>query len=377
VSDHLAAGVFWLRHLTVRDFRNLERVDLSLEREGAVVIGDNGQGKTNLLEAIYYLQLFRSARGARDADLVGFGSPAFHIAASVTAESEQTIAAGYEIAGKRKKITRNGVAVHRTSEALGALPSVLISPHDSEIVSGAPEQRRRFLDVILALTSRRYLNALQIYRAALIRRNAVLREVARTGRDDGSAEIWEPALAAQGSVLVETRATWVHNVATRFSELCAAIGEPLLTTVAYTSRFADESDIERSILDRLAQQRALDMRRGLTHAGPHRDDLSFSLADRELRSFGSAGQQRTAAIALRILEASTLRDHLGFAPVLLLDDPFAELDAKRAARIVALLGDGGLGQTILTVPRTADVPVELSRLPRLGIRAGAITKEAA
>jgi DNA replication and repair protein RecF len=122
----------------------------------------------------------------------------------------------------------------------------------------------------------------------------------------------------------------------------------------------------------LADKRPLDLKRGITHAGPHRDDLELALGGRDVRLFGSAGQQRTAAIALRMLEASTLRDHVGSAPLFLLDDPFAELDARRAHRILELLGDAGLGQVLLVVPRAADVPPELTRLARLGIRDGAL-----
>ena len=127
----------------------------------------------------------------------------------------------------------------------------------------------------------------------------------------------------------------------------------------------------------LERQRAHDMRRGLTHAGPHRDDLNLELAGRELRTFGSAGQQRTAAIALRMLEAATLRAGCGLEPILLLDDPFAELDVRRSARILELLGDAGLGQVILAVPRDTDIPPELVRLDRAHIRGGRISRYAA
>ena len=115
------------------------------------------------------------------------------------------------------------------------------------------------------------------------------------------------------------------------------------------------------------------MKRGVTHAGPHRDDLEVLLEGREARLFGSAGQQRTAAIALRMLEAATLREHVGASPLLLLDDPFAELDARRSERILALLGEGGRGQTIIAVPREADIPPELTRLERRRIIDGALT----
>jgi len=132
-------------------------------------------------------------------------------------------------------------------------------------------------------------------------------------------------------------------------------------------------DVTGALQAALSQKRSLDVRRGLTHAGPHRDDVELLLDGRDLRLFGSAGQQRTAAIALRMLEAATLRDRSGAAPLFLLDDPFAELDARRSHRILELLGDTGLGQTVLAVPRAVDIPPELTRLQRWNINDGVLT----
>ena len=136
--------------------------------------------------------------------------------------------------------------------------------------------------------------------------------------------------------------------------------------------FADSEARHDVLLAAFEEKRALDLRRGITHVGPHRDDLELTLDGRDLRLFGSAGQQRSAAIALRLLEAATLRKHAGAEPLLLLDDPFAELDIRRAARILVMLEERGLGQTILVVPREADVPPGLMRLDRYQITDGAI-----
>jgi DNA replication and repair protein RecF len=133
--------------------------------------------------------------------------------------------------------------------------------------------------------------------------------------------------------------------------------------------------VSAALAHALEGKRALDLRRGLTHAGPHRDDLALTLDGRELRAFGSAGQQRTAAIALRLLEGETLRERLGAAPLLLLDDPFAELDARRSARILELLAAQGLGQTLLTVPRENDIPPALTQLARWRIADGVISQD--
>ena len=378
-TESTPVGNVTLRRLAVRDFRNLARVDLAVPADGIAVVGDNGHGKSNLLEAIYYLQLLRSARGARDQDLVRFGSDGFHIAADAATDRPHVIAVGFERLGKRKKVVTDGLEPPRLSDALGALPSVIFSPRDVQLVAGAPSERRRFLDVALGLTSRRYLLALQGYRAALARRNSALRDATRGGHSGARVAVWEPALAEHGATLWMERVSWVDAVAAEFARLCASIGERGEVRMRYASAlpaergtFGDGTAVREALRTTLEEHRAADLRRGITQAGPHRDDLELMIGGRMLRVFGSAGQQRTAAIALRLLEAATLRERGGHRPLVLLDDPFAELDARRSARILELLGRAGLGQTILAVPRTVDIPPEMTSLERRTIVDGGI-----
>ena len=163
--------------ITIRDFRNLERVELELPPSGMLVVGENGQGKTNFLEAIYYLQLLRSIRGVRDQDLVRFGAGGFYLGAHVASDRVSEIGIGFERAGKRKRVRLDGVVSDRLGDAVGALPVAMFSPADVDLVAGGPAARRRYLDIMLAVTSRGYLRALQRYRAALVRRNAALRDL--------------------------------------------------------------------------------------------------------------------------------------------------------------------------------------------------------
>jgi DNA replication and repair protein RecF len=371
-----------LNALAVRDFRNLERVDLELPASGMLLIGENGQGKTNLLEAIYYLQLLRSMRGARDQDLVRFGAAGFHLSAHLASDRAREVAVGFERAGKRKRVRLEGAVVERLGDAVGALPVVMFAPSDVELVASGPATRRRFLDIMLAVASRGYLRALQRYRGALVRRNAALRDAARIhgGRGDARVEVWDEPLAEHGAVLWAEREAWVESTASRFGALVRAIGGDTVA-MRYSSALSsvEGEDRRAALLRAFGEQRALDIRFGLTRSGPHRDDLLITAesadgASRELRVFGSAGQQRTAAIALRMLEAETLRDRRGGSPVFLLDDPFAELDMPRTQRIVALLSDAGLGQTILALPRESDIPGGMPRLERFRIAAGAIAR---
>ena len=364
--------------LSLRDFRNIEGADIALPDDGIALVGDNGHGKTNLLEAIAYLELLRSMRGVRDRDLIRFGAQGFSVSARLGGVRARHCVAGVDRTG-RKKVSLDGVDTPRLTDALGALPSVCFSPADVALVSGAPAERRRFLDVTLALSSRRYLGALRNYRAALVRRNAALREAARPRATSSTVAAWEPALAEHGATLVEERRAWVEICSAEFSRLCIAIGERTPMAIAYASPLTEAGDVRTALAEALARGREHDVRRGLTHAGPHRDDLAVTLGKRDLRVVASAGQQRTAAIALRLLEAATFRECGGAQPVLLLDDPFAELDRDRSARVLALLAEAserGLGQTILCVPREDEIPREFTRLERWRIVDGTVTRDA-
>ncbi len=370
--------------LALRDWRNYAEAALALPPAGLALVGDNGHGKTNVLEALYYLNLFRSVRAARDRELVRFGAAGFHVAADVVGSPRgcERVGVGYEAASQRKKVALDGVESPRLSDAVGAVPSVLLSPDDVALVRGAPAERRRYLDVALSLTDRRYLLALQRYRHALAQRNAALRAMA--GRPDeaslAAAAVFEPTLAGAGATLLAARHAWLEAAAPRYVALLEAIGERAPVRLAlrrFGGAATDEATLAALLAEALAAGRHGDVRRGTTHAGPHRDDLQLLLDGRELRSYGSAGQQRSAALALRVLEAERLREGLGVAPLLLLDDPFAELDAGRAARILALLGDAGLGQVVLAVPRGEDVPRALGHLATVRVTAGTLSEPAA
>jgi DNA replication and repair protein RecF len=385
-----------LTRLVLRDFRNFAHLDIAVPPAGMVIVGENGQGKSNLLESVAYLSLLRSSRGARDADCLRFGAAAFHVRAEIMPPAfHHGVGVGYERATKRKRATVDGVEQRRLANALGALPSVSFAPADVALVAGGPGERRRYLDVALALTSSTYLAALQQFRAALLRRNAELktaqREHARAGSNlDARVAVWEAALSRHGATIAAHRKTFAEKHAARFSELSASIGETQTMTMRYvpsvempslssTSEAPGTPDreliaeYEAILTAAFASQRAQELRRGITLVGPHRDDLQLLMGGRELRTFGSAGQQRSAAIALRLIELSTLRNAIGTAPLLLLDDPFAELDARRSARVLSLLEHEHIGQVLLAVPRDEDIPAAFTLIERRSMTNGQLT----
>lgn len=362
-----------LRRLTVRDFRNLADVSLDVPAAGLALVGDNGHGKTNLLEAVYYLHLFRSLRGARDAELVRFGAAGFHVAAVAEGTRWNRIGAGFDRESGRRRILLDGVPCDRVGDALGALPSVAFSPADVLLVAGGPAGRRRWLDVTLASTSARYLAALRDYRAALAQRNAALRARSRASPPG----VWDAALATHGATLTTARAGFLAWARPRASHHGVALGERGTLDLRYRTgetlpADAAEDSVRDGIAAALASGRDRDIERGMTQHGPHRDDVDLRLDGISLRRFGSAGQQRTAAIALRMLECAWHREQGGRDPILLLDDPVAELDRGRAARVLALLTAHAGGQVLLAVPREDDIPAALTSLSRRRVREGTV-----
>jgi DNA replication and repair protein RecF len=350
------------REIRLRQFRNFDGLELRIPAAGAAIIGDNGSGKTNLLEAVHYLEIFRSFRGAADEQLVRFGAEAFHIRGVFddrrTGRSVE-ITAAYEPRTRRKRVTIDGVEAVRLGDAIGRLGTVIFSPSDVDIVAGAPGERRRYLDIVLSLNVRGYLDALQRYRQVLRQRNALLRD----GRAGAALAAWDNGLIESGAVVISARSAWVRSHAERYAQIYAAIGN-VPAELAYDSdvSLADGDTVEAAAaafslrLERVAQS---ERERGVTLAGPHRDDLSIRLHDGDahvdLRQFGSGGQVRTGAVALRMVEAETVREARGFQPLLLLDDVFAELDVERSRRILELFRSDLHGQVILTAPKESDV----------------------
>ncbi len=349
----------------VRSFRNLADAELTLPPEGVALVGPNGHGKTNLLEAIAYPVLFRSIRGAADREIARFGGQGFHVTVGV--EDGPEIGTTWSTATRRKRITVDGTEQEGRTAALGHWLAVAFLPTDLSLVQGAAGERRRWMDRMLSLASRPYLESLLRYRAALSQRNAALRR-----NDAVSATAFDGPLARHGAQVIAGRIAWTAGAAEPWAQELDALGERMPVVLRYRT---DEALVEAAAWEpRLADSLTRDLARGQTHVGPHRDELVLSLGGHALRSYGSSGQQRSAAIALRLLEQETLATQRGTRPVLLVDDVFAELDGDRQARLADRLVERP-GQRIVTAPRLEELPGQLA-LARWEVRDGKVTTTA-
>ena len=367
--------------LRLRDFRNFASIDLTMPADGVALVGPNGSGKTNLVEAIYYLELFRSFRGSPDEQLARFGEPGFHVSGTFdVGDRALEVGAGYLKEGRLKRVRVDGAEPERLGDALGEVGIVVFSPSDIALVAGSPSDRRRYLDIVLSLNEPGYVDALQRYRHALRQRNAVLRDGGR------SAERlpWDDAVVQWGVPVLHARLAWVDEYAASFAEYCRAVGDGPGMTMRYrcTVGAPDAPDdryrdaLEDNFRDALERRLRREEEMGATLVGPHRDELTLRLVrddgqDVDLRDFGSGGQRRTAAVALRLVEADTIRTRREREPMVLLDDIFAELDVDRSRRLMALLADERPGQLLVTAPKDIDLGRELP-LERWGIAEGSI-----
>ena len=282
-------------------------------------------------------------------------------------EGRRKIAAAYERSSRRKKVEVNGVEMERLSAAIGMFGVVAFSLADVGLVSGPPAARRRFLDILLSRVRPGYLAALQRCRALVAQRNQALRR----GVASAELEPWTAGLASAGATIMKVRAEWTDRRSEAFADYHRMISgsseaaleyRPSVDALESSLAESDVSDWEARLREALEAAEVRERQQGRTLVGPHRDDLALNApvadeAQRAIRRFGSGGQQRTAALALRLVEADTLRDEAGGEPVYLLDDVFAELDPQRSERLVALLEDACSGQVVLTAPKAADSPL--------------------
>ena len=382
-----------VRHLAVADFRSWRSADLALQPGSVVLVGANGQGKTNLIEAIGYLATLGSHRVAQDAPLIRAGAERAVVRAAVVADGRELRVEVEITAGRANRARLNGAPVPRPREILGVLRTVLFAPEDLAIVRGDPGERRRFLDEVVVARIPRLAGVRADYERVLRQRAALLKSAGGARRRPGgmgSAElptldVWDAHLAEHGSQLLHARLEAVRALRPHAAHAYAQVAPTsvglelryvtalaeLLPGLTDPEHVPEPAELAEAMLAQVQQVRTAELDRGVNLVGPHRDDLDVRLGELPVRGYASHGESWSAALSLRLGSYELLRaDTLpGGDPVLILDDVFAELDVDRRAQLAVVAAQAE--QVIVTAAVLGDVPTEL-RGARVMIADGSI-----
>ena len=354
-----------ITELTLRSYRSYETLHLAFDPGVQIFLGANAQGKTNIIEALYYAAFGRSHRTSSDAELIRVGADGAHIGLSfrrhdVPGELSFTFARG-----ARRRITYAGESLSQR-DLVGILPMVLFSPEDLFLVKGAPALRRRYLDAELSQASPAYYGELLRYTRILKQRNAVLKDIRERLAAPDDLPPWDAQLAKSAAYIVTRRIAAVAQLGALSARVQAvlAAGEELALAYEIAGAGAEdfaEDDMTESLHvwynKMLCEGRARDIARAATGVGPHLDDLVLRVGGMSLRSYGSQGQQRTGALALKLAELFYLQENIGEAPILLLDDVMSELDADRRRALLDFIRHEHI-QTFITATDAAYFPAE-------------------
>jgi DNA replication and repair protein RecF len=357
-----------VRRLELVDFRSYERVEVDLEPGSSVLVGPNGVGKTNLVEALGFVATLGSHRVASDVPLVRAGAATAVIRCDVVHEGRELLVELEIVPGKANRARLGRSPARRARDVIGALRLVLFAPEDLELVRGDPAERRRYLDDLLVSRQPRYAGVRADYDRVVKQRNALLRsaylarKVAGSRGDLSTLDVWDTHLARHGAELLagrlELAAALGPHVAKAYDAVAQGRGA---ATIGYRSGLGeaiapDRPALQQVLLDALAQARPNEVERGVTLVGPHRDDLALHLGPLPVKGYASHGESWSFALALRLAAYDLLRAD-GIEPVLVLDDVFAELDAGRRERLAELVGRAG--QLLVTCAVPDDVPAGL------------------
>lgn len=349
-----------LDRLIVSNFKNYSEADVSLCDNVNCFVGNNGAGKTNLLDAVYYLSFCKSYFNPVDSQNIRLGEDYFAIHGHYGGDmASLTLRRGQGKQMKWNKKTYKALAEH-----IGKIPLVMVSPNDQQLITGGSDLRRKFMDGVISQTDHRYLEHLIAYTKALEQRNRLLKQMWDDRMwDDAMVSIWDTQLSVNGEYLTEKRVAFEHDFLPLFSEYyhwIAGSEEPGNIDYRHDSR---------PMILQLEECRQADKYSQYTNAGPHKDDLVFLLGndnpDFTLKKFGSQGQQKSFALALKLAQFQYIMNHAGQKPILLLDDIFDKLDLLRIKRLIALVGSDRFGQVLLTDTQPGRVQAIFDEMPSL------------
>ena len=359
-----------ITNLNLNNYRSYTTLDLALDPGVSIFVGKNGEGKTNIAEAVLYLTFLSSHRASGNTPLIKLGNQSAYIRAKVK-YPEREILVELEINGdkaNRAKVNQNQVRSQK--EIFGIVQTIYFSPEDLDIVRGDPSERRRFIDQLLTLRSPRIAGVISDYERAVKQRNSLLKTRASTD----ALNPWDKQVAELGGELITLRMLALDELKPIFNQVYKDISDTKPAEIVYKSSIENpslnQSENSEKIMERLVNNRGAELDRGLTLTGPHRDDLLLILGDHLVKGYASHGESWSIALSLKLATYNLLKSD-GLSPILILDDVFSELDEERRERLAEIAK--GADQTIITVAVENDLPKSITGTKYL-VRAGAVSK---
>ena len=314
----------WIKKIELKNFRNYKNQKLELNKNVNVLYGENAQGKTNIIESIFLCSMGKSFRAKKDKEMIKLDEDS----CSVEVEYEKSDREGkikIEI-GNKKNIFVNDIKIKRLSELLGKINIVIFTPDDIEIIKGGPDQRRKFLDIMISQLRPNYIHILSLYQKTIEQRNNYLKQIKEEQKDENLLEIWDEKLAEYAIKICEYRKEFIEKLKPKMEKLHKEItNNKEEIKIEYVTECLDK----KIYLDLLKERRKLDILKGFTTKGVHRDDFMIYINKKDIKIFGSQGQNRTAMLSLKLAELQVIYDEIGEYPILLLDDFMSELDKTR------------------------------------------------
>ena len=320
-----------IESIELKNYRNYENLQLELSPGTNIFYGDNAQGKTNILESVYVCCTTKSHKGSKDKEMIRFGEDEAHIKLTVRKQDVPYRIDMHLKKNKAKGIAINGIPIRKASELFGIVNVVFFSPEDLNIIKNGPAERRRFLDLELCQLNKLYVHGLIQYNRVVTQRNKLLKELSFHPEYEETLDIWDLQLAQYGRQVIEYRTDFVKQL----NEMIVGIHNQLSGGKERLEIFYEPNVEAEHLEDALAKNRYSDLRQRTTGIGPHRDDISFIVNGIDIRRFGSQGQQRTAALSLKLAEIELVKYLVKDYPVLLLDDVLSELDGSRQEHLLA------------------------------------------
>lgn len=323
--------------LKLENYRNYEYLNMNFDEKINIIYGDNAQGKTNILESMYVCATSKSHRGSKDREIIRFDNDESHIKVNVKKNDMNYRIDMHLKKNKPKGIAVNGIPIKRAVELFGILNIVFFSPEDLNIIKNGPSERRRFIDMELSQLDKIYLDCLINYNKVVNQRNSLLKEYAFSGREDiiSSLDIWDMQLVKYGNDVIKSREKFVKEI----NDLVKSIHTKLSGDREQLEIIYEPCVKEQDFESELVRVRDRDLKFKCTNIGPHKDDMCFLINGMDVRKYGSQGQQRTAALSLKLAEIELVKQIIHDTPVLFLDDVLSELDSRRQNFLLDSIGN--------------------------------------